>query len=366
MKKLVIILCIFLLTGCGDYVEINDLAIITGMSLDYKDKMYDVTIQMVDSKSPEETNKVITFNAQSESIEKAVDKLSDELNKKIFISHLKSLLISKNILKQDANFYDSFLRNPKSRLNFNIFVVDDEITGKDILEYQSSGENSAMYLESLLTFNKDTYSSASELVFHIFLTDTYEKGKNVIYPVVSFKDIEKKDKIIIKNLVTYNYKNDELKLDEIESILYNMLVNKAGGSLIDINCEDEIFALEMNSSKTKYKWEKNIFKIDISIDTYLSSYHCKWDLSDKETEKKLRNLTEKQILEKINLLIKKAQENENDFIGLGNHIYKYDYDYFDFNKDIWDKKFKNLNIKTNVDISINNTGELRKKSESEK
>ena len=38
MKKLIIlIVCILFLSGCSDYTEINDLAIITGISLDYKD-----------------------------------------------------------------------------------------------------------------------------------------------------------------------------------------------------------------------------------------------------------------------------------------------------------------------------------------
>ena len=37
MKKLVILLMLLSLTGCYDYIEIDDLVILTGIILDYKD-----------------------------------------------------------------------------------------------------------------------------------------------------------------------------------------------------------------------------------------------------------------------------------------------------------------------------------------
>ena len=40
MKKIIIIICIFILSGCSDYVEINDLGLITGISIDYKDNLF--------------------------------------------------------------------------------------------------------------------------------------------------------------------------------------------------------------------------------------------------------------------------------------------------------------------------------------
>ena len=41
MKKIIIMLIsIFLLSGCADYVEINDLAIISGIAIDYENDLY--------------------------------------------------------------------------------------------------------------------------------------------------------------------------------------------------------------------------------------------------------------------------------------------------------------------------------------
>ena len=48
-----------MLCGCSDYIEINDLAILTGIAIDYKDELYDVTAQLIinekDSKQTVET-----------------------------------------------------------------------------------------------------------------------------------------------------------------------------------------------------------------------------------------------------------------------------------------------------------------------
>lgn len=48
MKKILILLIMILsLTGCKDYIEINDLAILTGIVIDYTDNMYEITAQLI-------------------------------------------------------------------------------------------------------------------------------------------------------------------------------------------------------------------------------------------------------------------------------------------------------------------------------
>lgn len=43
MKKIILLFMLLLLTGCKDYTEINDLGIISGMIIDYKDNKYEIT-----------------------------------------------------------------------------------------------------------------------------------------------------------------------------------------------------------------------------------------------------------------------------------------------------------------------------------
>ena len=49
MKKILLVICLLLCTGCSDYVEINDLVIIPGMIIDYNEEYY--TTQLKESMS---------------------------------------------------------------------------------------------------------------------------------------------------------------------------------------------------------------------------------------------------------------------------------------------------------------------------
>ena len=67
MKKIFLITFIFLLTGCFNYRELNDIAIITSIGIDY-DKEYKVSFLIADSKednSNEYKSTIITGNGKT-------------------------------------------------------------------------------------------------------------------------------------------------------------------------------------------------------------------------------------------------------------------------------------------------------------
>lgn len=365
MKKIILFFTLLLLTGCSDYVEINELAVATGMALDYKNNEFTVTLQIIDQQSKEAQNKMIFFEANAESIDKAIGKISKLANKKIFISHLKAIIISPEIIEKQINYQDYFIRDPKSKMNFFVYTTND-LNPKDILESQTNSEVSSMYLDSLLSFNEDVYSSSVELKFFNLLLESLDQGKNVVYPVITFKDKEKKKDIILENLITYNYKNKKLTLNEKESITYNILTNNAKETIIDINCDNKKFSLSLDDIKTKFSWKNNTFNIDTTLGGSLGSYECEKPLTDKDAEKYINDLAYKTLQDNINNLIKKAKENENDFLGIGNHIYKFDYSYFNFKKNNWDQKLKDIDIKTKLTLKIISKGEARFNMEGEK
>ena len=98
MKKIIIPLILILsLSGCKDYIEINDLAILTGIVIDYKDDMYEVTAQLIVN---DKDSKIEVFKTSSSSINEAIAELSKLSNKEVFISHLKVLIVTDRIIKK--------------------------------------------------------------------------------------------------------------------------------------------------------------------------------------------------------------------------------------------------------------------------
>ena len=99
MKKIIIPLILILsLSGCKDYIEINDLAILTGIVIDYKDDMYEVTAQLIVN---DKDSKIEVFKTSSSSINEAIAELSKLSNKEVFILNCDDPQIISKYLKFD-------------------------------------------------------------------------------------------------------------------------------------------------------------------------------------------------------------------------------------------------------------------------
>ena len=161
MKKILIILITILLTGCKNYTEINDLGVVTGIAIDYKDEQYKITSQLIINDTKTE---IKVYETESKSIEEGIAQISKLSNKEIFLSKLKLLLITENIIKEKVNIYDFFLRDAKSNMDFYIYLVDENNI-KDILSINNEQNGSALYIQQMMTFNERNLSSSTKLDF---------------------------------------------------------------------------------------------------------------------------------------------------------------------------------------------------------
>ena len=355
MKKIILLISILLLSGCADYIEINDLAIVTGLLIDYKDENYIITSQIIES-NDESKIKVITTTGST--IEETLAKISQTSNKEVFISHLKTIILTENIIKNNIDIYDFFLRNAKSKMNFKIYIAEDE-DAKKILKIYEDVDGSAIYIENILKYNSKLFSSSTPLVFTDLVYKKLEYGLEPIYPNVSVKENNEEEILYLKNLIAFNDNKEKIILNDIESISYNILTNNLEKTFMDIKCDNKKFSLTLEHVKTKYKWKNNIFNINTNLKAKINSYECNYDINEIKTIEKLNTLAEEQITKELNNVIKISQDNKVDFIGIGNHIYKYDKNYFDFKNNNWNNKLPNINTKVNVDVKITSIGEIR-------
>ena len=198
MKKIFIIICLLLLTtGCTDYVEINDLAIVTGIAIDYENDMYELYTQAIIN---DKESTVVTYKTKSNSIEEAFAEISKLSNKKVFIPDLKLLIITDNVIKNNAKYYDYFLRSNESKMDFYVYIAEkDEI--EDILKVYKENFGSSMYLDSMIKVNHEVFSS-STLIDFLNLTKTIlDEGINPVYPVITLKETDEEKILYLKNKV---------------------------------------------------------------------------------------------------------------------------------------------------------------------
>ena len=343
MKKIILILLLLTLTGCKDYTEINDLAIVSGIIIDYVDNKYEITSELIINDKESELQILTT---KSTSIDEAIKEMSKLTNKKVFIPHLKVLIITDNILKSNIDYYDYFLRNSKSSMNFFVYYINSNIKDKIF----RINDKTALHIEKMLEFNKQIFSSSTPLSFIDLVYKKLEPGIDIIYPRIEIVNNNEKDILYLSNQISYQ-NNKIIEFTENESITYNILTNTIDKSSITVKCDNEKFTMQIQDIKTKY----NIFNINTNLNAKITDYECKYDLSDINSLKKLEKLSKDYMNDEINNLINKTKKYNNDILGIENYIYKHDKNY---NK----KTFNLNNIKNKNDITVNiiSTGEIRK------
>lgn len=355
MKKIIILISmILLLSGCSDYVEVNDLVIISGMIIDYNDNQFEVTSELIIN--DDKTNiKIIKTTDQT--IEGAIAKISEYSNKDIFLSQLKVLILTENIIKNDIDYYDYFLRNSRIKMNFYVYTINDEDKDKIFNIYKD--KSNALYIEKMMEFNSKVFSSSTPLSFIDLIHNKLEYGIEIVYPLLIVKNNNDDETLYLDNLVTFN-KDKKIDLNLPNSVTYNILNNNIKQTIINIPCDDKSFSINVQKTNTKFKFKNNIFYINLNVNAKLASSNCKFKINDKNGIKKLIKLSNSHIKNDVNNLIKLSKNNNIDFIGFGNYIYKHNVDYFDFKNKNWNDNLKNIQFKINVDTNITSIGEMKK------
>lgn len=342
MKKLLIILILLLLTGCQDYTEINDFAIISGIILDYKENKLEMISELIIN---EEETKIKTFKTEGQTIDECLSKISEQSNKDIFISHLKTLILTENIIQNNINIYDYFLRSSKSKMNFNIYTINSENKDKIFKLYEN--ESSSMYIDKIKEYNSKIYSSTTSLTFIDLVYKNLEPGLDPLYPQLTLTNNE----ITLSNLIFFT--NEQINLSTKNTINYNMLINNIDKTILNMKCDEKDYTLLTKDIKTRknYNKKENLLTFNINIKANVNNYKCNYNLNKEKTVNKLNKISSQQIKKDIEELIQIEIQNNYDFLGIQNYIEKHHK---------IKTNLKDLNIKINVQTEITSIGEMRK------
>lgn len=317
MKKIkyIIIVILFTLTGCLNYVELNDIGIINVIGIDKENNGYIININMI-TPTGDDLEKSTTYEVYSSTLEEAFDKLYLLTSKKINLSHLELVMFSKNLNKDDYNNITSFFLNRNDSRNTFPIVIVENYNKKEIFSF------SAYDINSLIEVNSFDDGIVSVKTFDEVIDDILNIKISYI-PCIKITDK-------VEILGYYSIYNKEKLLSIKESISYNFLTNK----ISKCNFVDDNLNIKIDSSNTKIAINKN--KITININSILTNYTDKSDITDFYN-KTLKNYLEEYLA-------------NNDLEYFYNLIKKYNYSYYKNNKNI-DIDF-NINIESKLNKEV--------------
>lgn len=138
----ILLISIFLFVGCWNYREVDDINIVAGTAIDKGiHKEYMISIEILESSIGKEsptTSKLIV--AEGESIFDAVRNAIAISGKKLYWSHNKILILSKEVAQEGiTEVIDWFLRDVETRSDVYI-LVSKGTSAKEILEKKQKDE----------------------------------------------------------------------------------------------------------------------------------------------------------------------------------------------------------------------------------
>ena len=380
MRKLFLIFpLLFILTGCYNYHELNDLAIVSAMSISKSNDSYHIAIQVVntvkeqDATSSDEPS-FITYKASGKSLQKAFSNIIKDTPKKIYGNQMQLLIIDEGLAREGiSDILDFLARDPNIRNEFYVAIGRD----KDILDVLTpldnvSGKN---ILDKLKASNEDL-GIANMVTFNDLIANFQNKNIEVALPTIKIEGNRSEDdvksdleesfpdkRIVISNLSIF--KNNKLLgyLNERESLAYNFIMDNITHAIIVNKYKNSSYiALELINSKTKKDIDiKNkLVKINIKGKASITESNYNINLTNEENIKKI----EKDLNKNIEKIIKESIDNNaskysSDIYGFKEMCYKSSPKYYKKVYKEWDKDlFNNIKVKVKSDIEIVEQGNL--------
>ncbi len=363
IKKITIILLIFILTGCYDHKELNEIAILTATEINKIDNEFILNVEIVNPKK-EESNEIpfVIYQTRGKTTQEAYRMLKLKASRYIYPDHLRIVIINENLAKEDiSEILDFYLRNPLSRTEFKILISKDENILTPINPIEPISSNSI--LDTLET--NSTYLGISNIVTLNDLTSMkLNPHTEIVLPSIELANS-------IQNIKTETYKldtlaifkNNQLKgyLSTDESITYNLIKNNLHNTIITYECEkDKYLSLEIINYKSTITTKNKEINIDIPITSTINESFCNIDYNNQtdinNLENTLNTYLKTTFLKNINHIRK---EYNSDIFGFKDIIYKQDYNFYEEIKNSWyQSTYQNIKININPKIKIISKGKI--------
>ncbi len=367
-RILCVLLVISLLSGCWNYREAEEMAIVSGIAVDKEKDQLLVTFEIVEIKTGNEGNvQTQLISSEGKTMLEAVRKTIKTTGKKLYFSHAKILVVSKEIAEEGIiRIIDLINRDAETRFTTN-FLISREKTAKEVFEQQVVTTNILSYeLSDMLTSQRDL-GYAYEMPEYKFLQELAASGISPTLPTISVRRENSQSFAEISGSAVF--KGDKLigfLTGEETRILLFIKDRIEGGVLVNTMHSDDgatNISLEILDNKTKmkpyYDGENITIQIRTKTDVTLDEIGGQGDYIEKDALAALKAAFEAQLEEQIvNLVAKAQQEYKSDIFGFGRSVKMNMPEVWRAIEPRWQEMFQNVGVSVACEINIKNSSIL--------
>ena len=370
------------LTGCWDQRELSTITIVTGMAIDKgKNEKFKLTIESINEtelydQTATGNSPSVLFSLEGETIAELAYKMNIGFSKNVIYSHMRTLVVSKAIAESGMmEFLDTFERSRELRDDFDVILAKEGEAAEVLQVVYTFQKSSSLKIMSQLESATKGWGSTPNVKVKDLISALTSPGRQPVMTAVRIQGNPKKgesvdnmkkthpDAIVVIDSMAL-FKGDKLvgflSVEDTRNYLWTQ--NQIENTSISIPCgENRFAALRITDSKTKVmgrmKNGKPKIGVDIVMEGSIYGSNCKGHMDDPKTYKKLDELTNQYVREKVSKTIQTVQDDYGvDIFGFGEVVYRQDYKQFKKVEDHWDEAFKDAEIDVSVDTMIRRAG----------
>ncbi|WP_226669896.1 Ger(x)C family spore germination protein [Metabacillus litoralis] len=370
---------LFLLAGCWDKAELNDVSIATGIAIDPgEEKKYKLTVEVVNSsefskQGAEGNAPVVTFSQEGNSLSELANKMNVGFIREVIYSHTRVLYINEEVAKEGIlGFLDYLERSGHFRNDFNILITDGPASDYTKITYPVLKSPSLKMHQQIKTFLQEWGGDP-----HIQLTDFIEaivsKGRSPVASTIIIsgdpekgastennKQIDVKTRVEMSGIALFDNEKmvGKLPLEDARNYLWTQELEKTS---LTIPCEKDetkknidVRIIHSHSKlRSSYKDGKPTFHVDINGEGRLQGTECKKDVTNLEVFLEYEKNVNEHIKKEVTSTIQKVQEKYGvDIFGFGDALNRSQYKKFKEVEKKWNEEFAKGNVEVHVNMHL--------------
>jgi spore germination protein KC len=372
--QLLLSFLLFILSGCWDRAEINDLAFVTASGIDKEEKNKFVTAVQVPlpgamggagSSGGGGGTVGGPYYVDSEAgrnVRESNDNLQRKMSRKLYFGHRRIIVFGERIARE--GFHKSLnvvLEQPQSRLSSFVLVTDG--TSMKVL-------NATPHMEKISSEAiREMAKNYMDLSVKDVLNDIDRPGKDPVIPVVKVVKTkngdskDKKDEIMINGVGIFKGEKLVYFADREESMGAMWLLGRMKRKNFTFPV-DELAEINVNINHVKIKVKPQLkgdipsFHLNLIVKSSMMQNEPQLDLSEKKKYQFVTTKMEKEIKQQVESVLNHSKQKGIDVFGLGYYIYTHD-------NPVWEKKWENnwdkvlpeveikVSVKADIDQSVN-------------
>ena len=373
LRAIAVLVCILLLTGCWDKVEIEDRIFVLGIGVDEAEEeeqevsadRYTLSFvaPVVDQIKEGPGPPFRTYKTVDNSVIMSLSQLLERFSKKQFFGHTRTMFFGEGIMKDEKllkEVLDGITRYHEFHNSMYAYVIPGR--AEDVFKVKPMYDKLLMPYIAGITENSDYTSKVLKLSLTdmIIMLDN-QKGGLVIPKLTPDKEEVKLNGAgVLRDYKLVGYLGDQ------EVSVYNWLTDKARGGVIAVEHNNISSVFRHNTFTRKIELSKvedgKIYlNYDMETEGSLEEYMMGKEILDNALLKELNGEVAKRIEGESEKLIKKfQQEFKVDLIGARDYLSKYQPKlYKAIEKDYEEYFVDNIVIEVTADVNIRRVGLIK-------